>query len=251
MTESLYSSLGALTLPPNVADVGDSLQTVLDPALDKLVELFAAVITAELGAVFDLAKVGTSLAGVDVVQTKLPMAPSVAVLQRYKAAMPLLCVCRDGKATWDELTLHEERMTQQWSVDYVVGPLSLDDERKLGSIAVAALKAIRGTVSRGYHPAFEGGAYQFRAAYLGDDVIADGSGGARFSKVRLVESTIGKARFADSPDSPEYLAASLVLETEEIEEDADIDPMLDGASFSVGIGGLGGIQPALSNFTTE
>jgi len=242
---SLYARHGALTLPPDVADVGDSPQAALDPGLDTLVNLFATAIAAELGEVFSLAKIGTSLADFDVVQTVLPMASSASVLKRYKVGFPLLCVSRTGEGTYAEFTSGEDILTQKWMVEYILGPLSLDDERKLGSLCVAVGKVISLTIRRGSHPDFQGGAIQFGAPYAGDDEIADGSGGARFSSVKLVSQGLGRAPFSDAPDAPEYIGIALVLETVEVETLTDTSTDLDGASFGTleTGGGGGGAEP--------
>ncbi|MCA9647232.1 MAG: hypothetical protein KC492_41370 [Myxococcales bacterium] len=231
MTDSLYERVGALSLPLNAGNVGGSLVSVLDPASDTLLELFAQAITSEFGAVFNAAKTGTSLAGRSVVQTKLPLPASARVLTTYTAEFPLLCVARDGDATWDEFTLSIERVTQRWSVDFVLGPLVIDEERKLGSLCQGVAKVIAATIRRGCHPDYQGGALQFGKAYEDSDDYADGSGGAQLSTVRVVTHRVGRARFAEDPAAPEYVGCYMQLETTELGE--GLDQWVDQQGMSV------------------
>lgn len=241
---SLLRRFGATVLPVESSDVtgASSFAASLDPARDTLLELFATAITSELGSAWTTLATGTALASTSVIGDKLPLAADRDALTEYKAGFPLLCVAREGEATHDEHTLHEERITQRWTVDYILGPLSIVDTRKLSDILTAVIKVIQLTIRQQGHPDYQSGALQFGDAYEDVDGITDGSGGAKLSTVRIVSSNRGRARIAQEPGSPTYLAASLVLETTELDGPVDNDaPLFEGTSISAGQSGPGGL----------
>lgn len=217
-------NLGKLTFPLDSADFTTTL-VPLDPACHCLTELFKAAINAEFADVW--AEVATrSLTGTLPVQDTLEIEPSVQVMQQRKAVFPLLCVHREGKATLDQITLFEDRLTQQWAVDYILGPLDVGDVRKLSNICLAVAKLIRLVVRQRGHASYQSGALQF---------FSDTSQLASI-EVKSVEGP-GQASFVGDEKSTLYYAVSIVLETVEVTGD-DLESFVpfQAADFDIGIG---------------
>jgi hypothetical protein len=242
MPNSLWEKFGALTLDVPAAGITDTLAS-FDPGRDVLLGLFKQAIESELGAAFDVAKVGSQLASASIVQTTLPFPPSNQIMRELKAAaFPLLAVYRDGNGQLDWRTLTYRKLVQPWRVDFVLGPLPVADIRKLYDLLPAVTKVIDLTIERRMHPDYDGGALQFF-----DDV------GGKFSEVKATGVGYGPARFADQgDDSPVYYAASIQLETTELEAFRDgSSTNLDGVSFTFGVGDDSQILPELIEADTS
>lgn len=226
MTESLFRHFGALTLPVEAADVSSAATlTALDPGRDILLGLFKQAIISELGAAWDQVKPGTALQTAAIVEQTLPFDPHPQLARQVQLRFPLLAVYRTGDGQFAEHTLVWDKLTQQWGVDYVLGPLAVEDLRKLGDALPAVAKVIALAIQKRGHPDYDGGAVQFF-----DDA-------GRFASVRAVSYKTGPALFAPGDDSPVYYAMSMTLETTEMVADRDgFATDLEGASFSFGLG---------------
>jgi hypothetical protein len=216
--KSLFSRFGHVQLPLDSRDVTTTLAG-LDPGRDALLALFASAITAELtqstGAdvaagdtVWSKAVAGTSLASKAPVQQSLPLRPSKELMAELKADFPLLCVYRSGDAVTDEYTISQERRTQPWRVDYVLGTLTAAEQRRLWDVLGFVGTVVQMTARRRSHPNYQSDA----------QVLSSGSVG--FARVRALRTTFGPAAFADET-APLYYAASVQLETEEIDDFSD------------------------------
>lgn len=205
----LFNSFGNLILPIDDIDPGNSLYNILDKGHNTLINLFKDSIITNLDPIFQLAKVGTSLENsASVVSTTLPFAASHNVLKTFNAQYPILFLARDGDGIYNEFTIHQEKLTQIWSLDYVLGPLILDDERKLGALASAIPKIISLTIDSIYN--IEG-----------------------FSAIKIVSHKIGKARFSEDPAAPEYLGTFMIIETVELANDLNEYPYLTQTQLTV------------------
>ena len=228
--EPLYSSFGGLSLPVSNAAPGN-LGLGLDPARTVLLDLFAAAINAELGARW--AKVvavfgsGHALSGTSPVQFKLELPPNPSDFGQLKVKWPLLSLHRDGTGEYSEPFLHHDKLVQPWQLNYILGPTSIEDIRRVGDACVAAAKIVRQVIRQRGHVAYEDGALQF------------GTGKGNLSSVELRSHVgPGQATFVGSEDNVFYQAITLNLETVElVNDDPEAYGALEGASFDFGIGG--------------
>lgn len=246
----LWQSNGDVAFPTYGDDVADEqLFSVFDPGRDRLLALFKAAICWEFGrstssvesdSPWGIARVGTKLASALPVADTLYRMPTRAFLRETKVAYPLLALYR-MQATHDEATLHYDRIACTWGFDYILGPLSADDERRLMG-ALNAVRMLIPVVIRGRgHPAFESGALQF------------GQGNGRFSSIRVTTSAEGPATFGQDGEGVEFPAIHLELETTEL-DDADGEHQgapLEGATFTFGVGGSEDAEPELIIARTE
>lgn len=231
MTTSIYRRDGAVSFPATPGTVTTTLEP-LDPGRDILLGLFKQAIESELGTAWNTARSGTVLASVAVVADTWPGQPTREVMLTRKASFPLLCVYRTGTATIEELTMDIERTVQPWSVDYILGPLPVEDQRRLLDVLGAIARVVKLVIRRRGHPDFDGGALQF----------FEGTG--QFASVALKSFEIGSAPFGGE-DQPLYHAISLTLETVETDGSVEgVDTALEGASFTFGLTGNEGTLPA-------
>lgn len=239
MTQSLFHRVGATEFDGTANGFSETLEP-LDPGRDILLGLFEQAITSELGSRWDAVKTGTQLASADVVQMTLPFRPDQGVMRQLRTEFPLLAVYRTGTATIEEHTLAIDKLTQPWQAVYVLGPLPIEDVRKLGDVLQAVAKVVRLTVERRGHPDFDGGALQFYP-----------DKGA-FGSCRVTGYEVGQAQFASGDDAPTYWMAQVNLETIEFVHPLDgFATDFEGASYGIGVEGDGGVLPDLINVDTD
>jgi hypothetical protein len=250
VTQSLYEGFGGLALPVDAADVTTTL-TPLDPARAVLSGLFRAAINAELGPAWTKATAGTPLASSSPVQDVLEIPPTADKMKQRVAGWPLLCVYRDGDGVCEEHTLNGgvERLTQPWTVDYILGPVDIADLRKLGDVFQAVVKIVRLCIRRRGHEAYQGGALQFFPGQLPDGDVPLFPRSSLLGAVSLKGYSgppTYQARFAGSDSGTIYHAISLRLETVEYTYDVDgAFPPIEAFDLDVGIGGGEGIVSGL------
>lgn len=222
MADTLNSSWGALTLPIP-AQPGLDLAG-LDPARDILLDLFAAALTSELQGVFDRATMGTELR--NVVGDKLPVFDDVETIRQRKCALPWLSVSRSVEPNQeDEFTLWQNRITSRWTIDYVLGPLGIGDQIKLGDVLVAAARVIAATIRNGGHKA-----YAATGAFA-KQVLGPGAGLCGFSTIAVTSFITGAAAFAQA--GPKYHAMTMTLTTTELDSIAGSAPAMTGAIVTI------------------
>lgn len=244
MTQSLFQHFGALTLPVVAADVsGTGGMVALDPGRDILLGLFRQAIISELGGAWNQVRADlsvTEMASASVVNQTVPFDLRPQLARSFQFKFPVLAVYRTGEAQYLEHTLVWEKRVQQWGVDYVLGPLPIEDVRRCGDILTAVPGVIVGAIRRRGHPDYDGGAVQF---------FEDAG---RFMSVRALTSVGGEAQFAEGADSPTYYAMSMKLETQEILSDRDgFATDLEGASFTFGVGDGSQVLPAAVEADTD
>lgn len=227
MTDSVYRRFGDADFPPDLTDDPETLFESLDPQLDAILALFKAALNAELGAAWDLARIGTSLeflkdktTATTPVSDTLWTQPTKASLRAQSLEFPLLCLARVS-TTNDELTLSKEMVTTTWALDYLLGPLSGADYRRLIAALPAALKVIQITARELSHPAYLDGARQF-----------DG-----FNTIGIKSAGFGAASFGEEGEGVEYFGLHIDFETTETDKPLD-GSVTDyaGASFVFGVG---------------
>lgn len=240
--ESMYERLGGLELPVTAADIGSTGLAALDPSRDLLLDLFTAAINSELGDAYTKVRqeLGEreSLGSLPVSDT-LADEPSAANMQQRKALFPLLALHRSGTATYEPYTLEITRLTQPWTLHYILGPLDVIDSRKLKDICVAVAKVVALVIRKRGHESFQGGALQFFGAASPDQP-------SPLSSLRIVSyEGPGQAVFGESTTM--YWAIEIRLETGELSsyvEDAHGSD-LDGADMHVAVGGGEGLVPEM------
>ena len=240
MPTSLYRSVGELALPVVAGDVvNGQLFSCLDPAADMLIGLFSTAINAELTEVWNVARVGTALATKAPVQDTLYQLPDKALLREAKLAFPLLAVSRE-EGEFNEHTLDQDEEKTKWSIEYILGPLTPEDYRKLAAIMNGVRTTVLLCIRQRTHPAYRGGELQFFP------------GRGHFASVWLKTYKQGAAQWGPEGEGQIVYCLSMVLETTEHEYGADgTDPPFGGASMSVGMGGDGGVIPDETAVMTE
>ena len=236
MSTGIYARLGDVDLPI-VAPTNGQLYSVLDPGRDALLGFYKDAINFELAGVtsgapsatsaWGIAAAGTKLAAVLPVADTLYRAPSKGILREAKITFPVLCLCRTT-AEHDEFTLALERITQDWRLDYILGPLDVAAARRLGGALHGAITVVNLVTRLRAHAAHLSGALMF------------GEGYGHFNTVQIVSSEEGVADWGEQGEGVEFLAASMVLRTTEIdqlrEDDVPGAPM--GTNVSIRSAGL-------------
>lgn len=224
MSESVFQGIGGTTFPLDVTDFSTSF-TPVDPARAVLLELFKAAINYEFAAVWEVVATD-SLVGTLPVQDTLELEPTPQIMTQRKPAFPLLCVHRTGTGVFEQVTMQEDRLTQSWAVDYILGPLDVANVRKLNDVCIAIAKLIRIVVRQRGHRAYQNGALQF----------FPGTGYLASVEVKSFEGP-GQAQFAGDEKGTLYYAMTITLETTEVtSDDMTAYPEGDGADLDIGIG---------------
>jgi hypothetical protein len=241
--DSIVQRWGDLSLPVEAADF-DTTLTPLDPARAKLTALFKAAINYEftevwqkiVGSAGGTTGLGAThdLYGTLPVQDTLELQPTHKFMLERKAAFPLLAVYRMGNPSMEQHTLFRDRLTCQWGMDYVVGPLTVAAVRQVGDICMAIVKLVRTVIRQRGHKAYEAGALQF---------FPDKGG---LASIDLKSFAMGQIPFAGDEDGTVYYSLSMTLETSEIGYD---DPAefgdFDAADYTVGVGDATDVVPDL------
>lgn len=220
MTEHVYRRFGDTDFPPDLTARPATLFASLDPQLDQMLALFKTALIAELGAAWDLAKQGTALSATSPVEDTLWAQPTKGALRSESLKYPLLCLARvSGKH--EALTLVKDQVRTTWALDYLLGPLTAADQRRLIGALQAASKVIQTAIWDHSHPAFENGAAQF----------------AGINEIGVTSSAMGPASFGEDGEGVEYWGLHLDLETSETDKalPGSVAPY-QGASFIFGIG---------------
>ena len=151
--------------------------------------------------------------------------PPLVVLHSMAAGVdsfPLLAVHRSGVAQYAMHTLELGRLTQPWSLHYILGPLDIIEGRQLKDICVAVAKIVGRVIKRRGHAAYQGGRLQFFGDVAGEP--------APFSSVRLVSHEgPGQAVFGGNESAVLFWAIEMRLETTELTRD---DPDAEGGEDS-------------------
>tara|TARA_R100001163_G_scaffold64608_1_gene59267 strand:- start:3907 stop:4695 length:789 start_codon:yes stop_codon:yes gene_type:complete len=249
MSDSLYRYFGGTSYPVDGAQVENTnLFSVSDPGRDKLIALFKTAINMELAQSTTLVQPASAWAAVTpstALDGILPVSdttydmPRKSVLRETKLTYPLLALYRTS-ATHDEFTLAQEQITQLWGFDYILGPLSVADFRRLGGALNAVKTIVQLCIRRRGHPAYQNGALQF------------GKGSGNFSTVQITESSEGVANYGQEAEGMEFFSLHMVLKT--TEHDGIVEgtvPDLEGASVSIGVGSQSEILPDAINVNTS
>ncbi len=235
MSTSLDSNWGALSLPIP-AGSGDDL-TALDPARDILLALLKAALNYELAAAWTAAAAGTGM--VSPVGDALPAIDDLETMRQRGTKWPLLAVARSVEAQQeDEFTLWQNRITCRWTIDYVLGPLDVGNQLKLGDVLSAAARVIAATIRNGGHKAYATTPGP-NLTSTSKQVLFAGTGCCGFSSVAITSFIQGSAAFAQG--GPKYHALTMTLSTTELDSMATSagSPYLGAEATLDGGAGLG------------
>jgi len=249
MIDSLYSNFGGASFPITSADVQNTnLFSVTDPGRDNMIALFKAAINMEFAqsltvieptSAWSVVTPSTRLSGAMPVSDTTYDPPRRSVLRETKLTYPLLALYRTT-AIHDDFTLARERITQTWGFDYILGPLSVADFRRLGGALNGVKDIIQLCIRRRGHPAYKDGALQF------------GPGEGNFSTVQITQSSEGPANYGQENEGMEFHALHMDLKTTELDgADADTVPDFEGSSIVLGVGGEDEVLPEVVDALTE
>lgn len=227
---SAYQTFGKLSLPISEDDITDSF-SVLDPVRDRLLALFTAAVNDEFGSAWTTVTAtlptGSKLIGTSPVQDSHPGEPTQSLMTTRKAGFPLLCLHRTGEPVFEQYLMDQDKLTSQWHMHWILGPLDLEEQRKLLDLGQAIGKLVK-MVERDFgHRSYESGANQFESAT-----------GGLMSLRLLTHTQPGAAGFADDDQNLTYWAVRYTLETTELVTDlTDHEADLEGLDFSADVGG--------------
>jgi hypothetical protein len=162
---SLNDGFGSLRFPAPVVDSAADL----DPGHDAIVGLLETAINYELGDAW-CAIVASLPANHflkrDNLSTPVGYVSKVEItpqqMTQMKASWPLLSVYRQGEPEFSQFALNGlDVLKQEWSVDYVIGPLHVGHIVKIGAFCVQVARLIKVVLMHGYHPEYLSGARQF------------------------------------------------------------------------------------------
>lgn len=142
-----------------------------DPGLATIIALVSAAVEADIGAAWRsmvqqldaTSFLHESIAPIGSVLTVLPTPQN---LTQIKSEWPLLAVYREGTPARAPITIDYPAFTQNWAIDWIVGPLGPDTQRKIGHFWVQVRNSIWTAIETGHHLSFEDGAYQFFGQFV-------------------------------------------------------------------------------------
>lgn len=207
---SLFKRFGGLELP--LSDSATLLDT--DPVRDVLLGLFEAAINAELGPAWRRVTAGMpgdQLSKLNPVAKTYGFEPKQEFLQQLKVGWPFLALHRSGTANHEPHTLESERITQPWTLHYILPPLEIGDQHKVGNVFQAVAKIVTLVVRERSHPAYQDGAVQFFGSLDPDEPGTV----AQLGALRVVSHEFGQAVFSEGADAVHYPALEMTLESVE------------------------------------
>lgn len=160
-----YKKLGGVHLPLDPDDIQYSMSEVSDPCLNGLLDFFESSITAEIGEAY--AKVADQLQLQSaVVQETIPLEPSKFLALGQNFEFPLLALYRT-KSKKTQYTLSEFKMVSDFTLDYILPPLSLQGVGKLDGTKNAVQTVLSTALNTMKHPSFNDG-YSLENFGVGD-----------------------------------------------------------------------------------
>lgn len=154
-----------------------------------------------------------------VVGTTMEVEPTEKHLQQFKVEWPLLAVYRTGDSERVDLTLEVEADRQRWHIEWILGPLGLDDVRRIGDATKLVSKVIQRAIRRSW------------AAGLND-------GALKLHDLGVVEAKVLRAQTGQLETESGGLLYGVRIElevTEQLRDDTTADDDLDAADFDVSL----------------
>lgn len=192
----------------STAATGRTTLVDLDPAQELLIDLFKTAINNDLGPAWEEARVDTILSASNAVQTTVPYEPDDELFRELKVTFPVLCVWREGDAPGKPFTNQYDAVTQRWAIDYIMGPLSIEERRKLGGSLRHVRAIIKEICNVGGHAAYGMDSNNVQPNQV---LTSDEPGHAGFSTFRFVSGSGGQAGFGDG--APKYWATRIICES--------------------------------------
>lgn len=173
---TIADGFGSTRFPVDPALVGsDVTAAALDPGQDAIIGLLKAAINADLGEAWSRLTQGLSfnhftrkinLSESAPVNFTIDALPDSGAATQQLFDWPVLAVYPVGSPESFELTMSLEAERQNWAVAYIIGPLDVAWQRKLGrGFCRLVYRSIRRAIWNGYHPAFQSGKRQFFGQY--------------------------------------------------------------------------------------
>lgn len=160
-----YDSLGASRFPLTPTD---DIQAGIayDRGLRAIIDLAVAAVEADVGDAWrqqtrQLDPSSKLYESETPIATVIEYMPDPQNLTQVSNVWPILAVYREGEAQTEQQTIEYPVFTQQWGLDWIVGPLGPDAQRKIGHFWVQIRNAIWVAMKLGHHWAYQNGAYQF------------------------------------------------------------------------------------------
>ncbi len=233
----MLARFGGLTLPA-VADEDTGTLASLDPARDQLLAFFESVINSEFAEAWATAAAALptghpfSDLATPIADT-FPDEPIQQVLTQRSTRFPLLALHRSGAATFEDFVLDRDKLTQPWTLHYILGPLDVIDQRRFKDLCQAIPKTLRMALRQRKHLSYQDGALQF----FGNT--------SSFASIDLVSYAAGNAVFADGDNAVRYYATEMALQTTELSDhiEGSDETTLEGADLRLHLGNDDGLLP--------
>jgi hypothetical protein len=246
---ALYRRVGATEFP--ILPQHLSSTAFVDQAKDTMLALFSAAIKYELGWTVGATIAGspwhtvrgdTPFATLDAVADTFGMPAYQQIIQERQQELPCLYLGRSGEPTFEEFLIDRYRLTQDWILSYVLGPLDVAKAKRLNALHTKIVPSLIALVcNEGCHPAYDDGLPQF------------GEGTGLLRDIVVTGWSTDPIPVGGGDNAPLWYGCTATLRTE---EESDVLPgdstEFDGAStWEIGVGNQSdGILPAIVNFRT-
>lgn len=167
---TIFDGFGCTRFPVDAALAGDDGTAAnLDGGQDAIIGLLEAAINADLGDAWQMLVGQLPVShplrkdlGAKPVSFTTDSEPIPALTTQLVAGWPLLAVWPTGAPEELWLTMSQQALRQDWAVGYIMSPLDVAWQRKIGrGFCRLVYRAIQRAIKWGYHPAYKNGQRQF------------------------------------------------------------------------------------------
>lgn len=206
----------------------------LEPGVDILLALLKAGINADLQPAWTDAATGTQLEGRAPVQNTFPFSPTPELMRSAKMEFPVLFCHPIEDPTTAKHTTTQSRITQRWALEYIMGPLTTEEIRKIGGAIRYVQKIVNGIAENGGHISYALDGNSVQASQV---LIGEGAGTCGFDTFKYVSATPPGA-IAFSESGPTYWGTVMIVESTEpvVSSTASADVAHTGGRFFLGTG---------------
>ena len=95
----------------------------------------------------------------------LTVIPNSQNLTQRMQGWPLLAVYREGEPSTEAETMKLSVTKQNFSIDYIMGPVGTDSQDRFGDFVLQVVNAIKSVIKLGSHPAHRNGAPAFQGIF--------------------------------------------------------------------------------------
>jgi len=251
VTDYLYEKVGRTAFNGNATITSGSLHNTLNPSGQRFLEFLKAAVNHEFnGRGWQEVTQRTQLVGRSPVESTLDRQPIRSLTAQMNLDLPILCLYPTGGSSRSR-TLHSDQFTTNYTLLWILGPLSPEDFGKLGGALEAWPRLIERLCDGGRHPAYDDGACQFDAGKI-EWMKPDTSGRGNEKGPGLGEWAIGEAEFGEGSEGVMFHMAQQNLS---VVEDIDCIPGYQtdaqAIDFDLGIVGPGGTLPSAIQGRTD